>query len=351
MTKIKNWFTAIDKPLLITIIFLFLSQLLCVYYIPYYTRLGLSENIFFQYSLTQIVLASLCMLATSALSKNWIKKIAIIIGIVAIISFGILYVEKSYLTIISTITLLVPFVVLTAAFLCKQSYPQDKPKKMYPSIYFLFICALVLLFAFANRFEISVAVLLTSMMTLLLSDLQKNITRPLFWGLVVFSLIYLIFLIITSPALYHNILNWLNNNVLSYAAEMSIATLSNAPIIGNGDLTYINRIPDGLSYFVFASMSGYFGYLFSITVLLMLGFIISRLAMHARNSKTAFSKYLIIATCCLISVQTILHLLSNYGLIPLITLLPFVSYAMPTTLVYGVLSGFILSVTRKPQEK
>lgn len=138
-------------------------------------------------------------------------------------------------------------------------------------------------------------------------------------------------------------INFHNNN---YQLELAMISIFGGSLIRNGFNNILIYIPEGATDFIFAFSIGNFGLIIVLLIIisyLMLLYPLFRKLKFNKNKKT---NYLIISFILIIVSQSIINILMNIGLIPIIGItLPFISYGGSSLIVSFIFLGIILSLT------
>ncbi|TDQ40702.1 FtsW/RodA/SpoVE family cell cycle protein [Aureibacillus halotolerans] len=108
------------------------------------------------------------------------------------------------------------------------------------------------------------------------------------------------------------------------------------------------KLPEAHIDFVFPFLVYSLGWVFGITLCLLLFVFILRISLNAFKTKDVFGKLLAIGGAALFIVPACWNILMGLGIVPIMVVpLPFISYGGSLLLGYSVLLGLILSVYRR----
>ncbi|EAC2632753.1 FtsW/RodA/SpoVE family cell cycle protein [Listeria monocytogenes] len=136
--------------------------------------------------------------------------------------------------------------------------------------------------------------------------------------------------------------SYLSDNLISVKT-----ILSQAGWFGKG-LHNNLTIPEAHTDFVFPFLVYSFGWIFGISLCLLLVVFILRISRNAFKTKDLFGRLLTIGGAVLFTVPTCWNILMGLGIVPIMVVpLPFISYGGSMLLVYAALLGLILNVYRR----
>ncbi|MHB8062550.1 MAG: FtsW/RodA/SpoVE family cell cycle protein [Ruminiclostridium sp.] len=129
--------------------------------------------------------------------------------------------------------------------------------------------------------------------------------------------------------------------------------LSSAKLFGNSKSLETNQ--NGLYYFlgsssefIFTFVVGQLGWIFGILLIALFCSIIFRLFIADSKVEHEYGKYLCVGICCVFSLQVIINILVNLGLIPILNVaLPFITHGGASYLMNMSLLGLFLGIYRR----
>lgn len=173
----------------------------------------------------------------------------------------------------------------------------------------------------------------------------------LFWIIFAIFASLMIFTFFTMPHVHHRIMNFFTGQGDIFQVSMAKKAMLNASLVG-GSVKSIMFIPDGHTDFALASIVGYFGYIFTAFLLTVFWFVARKVLQHAKQAKDLFTKNFMTIVACMFIFQTLLHISVNLGLVPTFsTALPLVSFGGTSKLVYALLFGSVLALTRHQESE
>nr|WP_246168512.1 rod shape-determining protein RodA [Wolbachia endosymbiont of Ctenocephalides felis wCfeT] len=166
---------------------------------------------------------------------------------------------------------------------------------------------------------------------------------------------------LTVPAIwpflrpYHKqrILSFLDNSVdplgIGYNAQQSQIAIGSGGMLGkgfvNGSQTQLGFLPERHTDFAFAVLSEEWGFLGSMTLILLYTTLLSIILSIAYQSKNHFSKLVSIGVFAFFSAHFLINLGMTIGLLPVIgDPLPFLSYGGSTTAASLICIGLLLTI-------
>jgi len=361
MNKIKSWFASLDKQLLSAVLLLIMIGVSCIGFIPFYQRFfGFSYNLFLYKTLKAVLIGVPLMMWMSTLSINWIKRITIGLGgfvllwqifQIFLLSDGLysLFELKRFAPFI-----LPGFIVGTAAFLNQRDNVKRPGLWHSWPVYLIAVLFMMLILLMTTNMLLVGTIWLATFVILFVVGLHKTKTRALVATLAGIS-------VAGICAIFHYFLHvhsWFYARFIRFFTEGSVSggfyqtiraqfVLRNANLIG-GNTSNAVSIPNGAKEFIFASATGYFGYIFALLILVLLGFVFYKLLVHIRQINDRFAKYTIVGVLVIFTLQTLIHLTMNIGLLPPMNApLPFVSYGPTMLSVYCLMFGIVLALTQR----
>jgi rod shape determining protein RodA len=163
-----------------------------------------------------------------------------------------------------------------------------------------------------------------------------------------------------APRLWENLAPYQRDRILAFLSPESykhgagFQIIQSQIAIGSGGFAgkgflhgtqkALGLVPAQHTDFIFSVVGEELGFVGCAVVLLLLGFVVSRILIIAGNAGTRFSMYLCFGFASLILVQAIINIGMTLGLTPVTGLpLPFVSYGGSQTIVFWGAIGIVLS--------
>ncbi len=176
----------------------------------------------------------------------------------------------------------------------------------------------------------------------------------IFYKLGILGIIGIIILIIIAPYRLDRITSFLNP--LSYPLGSGFQMIQSLYAIGPGGLLgfglFNSRqkhfyLPEPQTDFIFSIITEEFGFIGSVTLIILFVILYYNLIMCAIKKEDLFGKYLIFGFSFLLIFQTLLNLCVVVGLVPITGVtLPFISYGGSSLLVSMISIGIILNVSK-----
>lgn len=145
-----------------------------------------------------------------------------------------------------------------------------------------------------------------------------------------------------------------SDSTVPYQTQQSYIAIVSGGFWGRGSGKSIqkNLLPNSYSDFTFAIIVEEYGWFGCISVLAIYFFFMFRILTVSKSIETYFGQLLIIGLGILITLQALLHICVNVGLIPITGLtLPFLSMGGSSLIVMGIAVGLILSASTKAAPK
>ena len=140
----------------------------------------------------------------------------------------------------------------------------------------------------------------------------------------------------------------------TYQIDLSLKAFKSGGIFGKGPAQGIlkEKIPDASTDFIFAVAGEELGLVFCCLIIFLIFLLILRFLLQLLKYN---DPYIIISIVGLISsygLQSLINIFSSLGLIPTKGMtLPFISYGGSSMISSAILFGFLLSLTKKSNEK
>ena len=140
------------------------------------------------------------------------------------------------------------------------------------------------------------------------------------------------------------ILDWHSKS--GYQLENSLSAIGSGGYFGNGLFKTPIYFPEPQTDFIFAIYASNFGFIGSITLIIILIYFIVRLVFLAINSEDNTNKYLIAGVIGMLIYQQFQNMSMTIGLLPITGItLPFISYGGSSLLSYMIMIGIIFNIS------
>jgi rod shape determining protein RodA len=155
------------------------------------------------------------------------------------------------------------------------------------------------------------------------------------------------------------ITSFLNQNSTNPAVQGLLYEVANAKsAIGSGGVhgaglfhglqTTLGYVPEQQTDFIFSAIGEQMGFIGSVAIVVLLGFIAWRMFMIGKNARDNMGRLLCIGVFIFFAFSTFENIGMNMGIMPVTGVpLPLLSYGGSATLVFMVAGGVVLSVSRR----
>jgi len=203
---------------------------------------------------------------------------------------------------------------------------------------------------------ISYLILITFHIVRLEKDVKKNLIK-LYSFLAIVGICIIAFVIIGKPRIYSRIERLISNKIESEAGyngwygERINETLQNSSFVSNGlgdlDVSYFGLF-DGGTCHALITIIAYYGKICLYLIIFTITALFAKLIINCKNINDNYGKLLIVGFSSIILLQSLVNILGNLNLIPLMDInLPFISYGFNGLLVNMVTMAFLLSIYRR----
>lgn len=174
------------------------------------------------------------------------------------------------------------------------------------------------------------------------SALLAGLTLPIFW-------------LILREYQRQRILTFLNPGLdplgVSYNAIQAIIAVGSGEFLGRGlgfgTQSQLRFLPERHTDFIFATLSEQFGFIGSITVVILFGFLLYRIFIVVRDTQDKFGQLFAASSFFLILFQSFMNIGMNLGIVPIAGVtLPLVSYGGSSLVSTFIILGIISSIGR-----
>jgi cell division protein FtsW len=350
------WFR-LDKGILFPIAILYtLGLILVISTSPYIaTRLNLSDYHFIINHFIFIIVGFFIMLLIAWLDTNHLIKLIFYVFIVSL--FSILYViffETNIKGASRWISLFgfslqpseftkvtFPFII---AFIWKLFYKKMNNFYLYCIIFFVYAVVLAL---FLSEPDIGMSILIT------LTLGYQMIIAGMSIILILLLSIGLVFTLITFYYSFNHFafrIDSFFSEKQSYQTAKAINAIQNGKLfgLGSGNGSAKIYLPDSHTDFIFSVLLEEWGLIFTIIVLALNIFLLSKILFFSQQSKDIFVFLGLNGAFAILVFQIFIHISSNLSLIPTKGMtFPFISYGGSSLISMAFLIGIILSLTKK----
>lgn len=324
------------------------------------SRIGASRNMFILKQVIFLALAGAIVLGTSYLSRQAIKKLAIIGGIIALGATAMTLVHgmeikgaRRWIALpmmsVQPSEFLKPcFAVVTGWLLSARRSVVMWGNIAFPGMLIAFLCFGVILILLKSQPDIGMLSVITMVfMTQLFVDGLK-----LYWvGLCVagmagaFAIAYIVF-----PHVQSRVQRFLHPDVGDhYQIDTALRAFGNGGLLGRGpgEGRVKDLLPDAHADFVFAVAGEEYGLILCIGIILLFGIIVLRTLLKLMHEDDSF---VIVSAAGLVTgfgLQAFVNMGSTLHLIPTKGMtLPFISYGGSSAMSVALTMGMVLALTR-----
>lgn len=246
------------------------------------------------------------------------------------------------------------FVIYFAAWLSMVKNKVEKPKYgIAPFIILLGIIGMVLLFQPDTKSFLLISVAGASM--LYLSGVPA---RQLFLFATLMA-VFLSLLVYFTPYLQERIKTFVDPSRdaqgASYQIQQSLIAIGSGGILGRGygqSVQKFSYLPEAQGDSIFAVIGEEFGFLGTISVVLLFIVFVLRGMKIALNAPDLFSRLLVFGIVILIGAQAFMHIAAVIGILPLTGVpLPFMSHGGTSLLIYLSAIGIVFQISRESKNK
>ena len=345
-----NWWNTIDRINFFIIIFLIIVGIILSFSI----NDSSSVNRHLTYSLVSIVL----MIFLSFLEIRILRRLALIGLIISvIILFIILFMNyevkgsKRWLRInnlsLQPSEFLKPFFLMVSAWFLSKGIQGHKISMYIVFITFFLLAGLIIL-----QPDLGMTLLFS------ISFFCQLFIAGLSFLLLILAIIFLILLSFFSYFSFDHVKkridNFLDPTGDTYQIDMSIKAFKSGGFFGKGPGQGIlkEKIPDAHTDFIFAVAGEELGFIFCSLIVLLIFILVFRFLFQLLKFKEPYVIIAIVGLTCSYGLQSFINIFSALALIPTTGMtLPFISYGGSSMISSAILFGFLLSLTKKKNEK
>ena len=345
-----NWWNTIDRINFLIIIFLIIVGIILSFSI----NDSSSINRHLIYSLVSIFL----MIFLSFLEIRVLRRLALIGLIISVsILFIILFMNyevkgsKRWLRIVNLSLqpseFLKPFFLMLSAWFLSKGIQGHKISMYIVFIAFFLLAGLIIL-----QPDLGMTLLFS------ISFFCQLFIAGLSFLLLILAIIFLILLSFFSYFSFDHVKkridNFLDPTGDTYQIDMSIKAFKSGGFFGKGPGQGIlkEKIPDAHTDFIFAVAGEELGFIFCSLIVLLIFILVFRFLFQLLKFKEPYVIIAIVGLTCSYGLQSFINIFSALALIPTTGMtLPFISYGGSSMISSAILFGFLLSLTKKKNEK
>lgn len=143
----------------------------------------------------------------------------------------------------------------------------------------------------------------------------------------------------------NRILDWSKKD--GYQLNKSLISIGSAGILGYGINNTPLYFPEAQTDFIFGVFASTFGYIGSFILLFLIAIFDIKIINIAKNTKSKINKYFISGVLGMLLFQQFQNIAMTFGLMPITGItLPFISYGGSSLVLFMIMIGLILNITR-----
>tara|TARA_B100001123_G_scaffold47068_1_gene47793 strand:- start:1408 stop:2532 length:1125 start_codon:yes stop_codon:yes gene_type:complete len=358
-----GWWKNIDKSILFLIMLLFCLGLffsLVSTSLIASDKLNTNSYYFFFKHFFYICIGVFFIIFFSSISKDDLFKISILLffvcfaflALVPIIGIEVKgskrWLDFLFLPRFQPIELLKPFIIITIASILSS----EKNNSLYYKYFLSFIVIIPIVFLLITQPDIgqTFLVFLTWLSLIFISGINL-VFFFLFFGLMLFFLLYLIFFVSKFSYILLRLKSFIDpSSGNNYQSEKASEAIINGGFFGKGIGEGIlkNRVPEAHTDYIVSVISEEFGAIIIIVLMIIFLFFIYQVFKKLYFEKNDKIKLILVGSISIILFQALIHIGVNIRLFPTTGMtLPFLSYGGSSILGTAILSGIILNLTKR----
>ena len=358
-----EWWKNIDKPIFFLIITLFSLGLffsLVSTSLIASDKLNTNSYYFFLRHLFYTFIGIFFIIFFSALNQKNLYKISFILFLICFVFLALVpiigvevkgskrWVDLLFLPRFQPIEVLKPFIIIMVASILSSG----KSSNTYYKYFLSFILIAPIIFFLITQPDVgqTFLVLLTWLSLVFISGINLIIFF-IFFGLILFLLLYLIFFIPKFSYILVRLKSFFDpSSGNNYQSERASEAIINGGFFGKGigEGVLKNRVPEAHTDYIVSVISEEFGALVIILLMIIFLFFIYQVFKKLYFEKNDKIKLILVGSASIILFQTLIHLGVNIRLFPTTGMtLPFLSYGGSSIVGTAILSGIILNLTKR----
>ncbi len=358
-----EWWKNIDKPIFFLIITLFSLGLffsLVSTSLIASDKLNTNSYYFFLRHLFYTFIGIFFIIFFSALNQKNLYKISFILFLICFVFLALVpiigvevkgskrWVDLLFLPRFQPIEVLKPFIIIMVASILSSG----KSSNTYYKYFLSFILIAPIIFFLITQPDVgqTFLVLLTWLSLVFISGINLIIFF-IFFGLILFLLLYLIFFIPKFSYILVRLKSFFDpSSGNNYQSERASEAIINGGFFGKGigEGVLKNRVPEAHTDYIVSVISEEFGAIVIILLMIIFLFFIYQVFKKLYFEKNDKIKLILVGSASIILFQTLIHLGVNIRLFPTTGMtLPFLSYGGSSIVGTAILSGIILNLTKR----
>ncbi len=361
--KLINYWRNIDKKIFLCFIILFFLGLFFSFSSTSSLageRLNKNYYFFFSKHLIFTFFALIIMIFISIMETKILKKSVLPLFIISFIFLALVpiigvevkgskrWVDFTFLPRFQPIEVLKPFIIIMIASILSS----EKSSNVYYKYFLSFILIVPVIFLLITQPDIgqTFLIILTWLSLIFISGINLIIFF-LFFGLILFLLLYLIFFVPKFSYVLVRLKSFFDpSSGNNYQSEKASEAIINGGFFGKGigEGVLKNRVPEAHTDYIISVISEEFGVIAIVLLMIIFLFFIYQIFKRLYFEKNNKVKLILVGSASIILFQTLIHLGVNIRMFPTTGMtLPFLSYGGSSIVGTAILSGIILNLTKR----
>ena len=358
-----EWWKNIDKSIFILIIILFSLGLffsLVSTSLIASDKLNTNSYYFFLRHVFYTFIGIFFIIFFSTLNKKNLYRVSTVLFIICFIFLALVpiigvevkgskrWVDFTILPRFQPIEVLKPFIIIMIASILSS----EKSSNVYYKYFLSFILIVPVIFLLITQPDIgqTFLIILTWLSLIFISGINLIIFF-LFFGLILFLLLYLIFFVPKFSYVLVRLKSFFDpSSGNNYQSEKASEAIINGGFFGKGigEGVLKNRVPEAHTDYIISVISEEFGVIAIVLLMIIFLFFIYQIFKRLYFEKNNKVKLILVGSACIILFQTLIHLGVNIRMFPTTGMtLPFLSYGGSSIVGTAILSGIILNLTKR----
>ena len=358
-----QWWKNIDKSIFILIIILFSLGLffsLVSTSLIASDKLNTNSYYFFLRHVFYTFIGIFFIIFFSTLNQKNLYRVSTVLFIICFIFLALVpiigvevkgskrWVDFTFLPRFQPIEVLKPFIIIMIASILSS----EKSSNVYYKYFLSFILIVPVIFLLITQPDIgqTFLLILTWLSLIFISGINLIIFF-LFFGLILFLLLYLIFFVPKFSYVLVRLKSFFDpSSGNNYQSEKASEAIINGGFFGKGigEGVLKNRVPEAHTDYIISVISEEFGVIAIVLLMIIFLFFIYQIFKRLYFEKNNKVKLILVGSASIILFQTLIHLGVNIRMFPTTGMtLPFLSYGGSSIVGTAILSGIILNLTKR----
>ncbi|MGQ9818839.1 MAG: FtsW/RodA/SpoVE family cell cycle protein [Candidatus Kapaibacteriales bacterium] len=218
---------------------------------------------------------------------------------------------------------------------------------------FFWTTIFLILIALQPNFSTSFVILLAVISILLVSNLLKKFVLQYFTASLMIGMLFSISANyrISRIGAFFQTLNTDEKNTVSYQINQALIAFGNGGLLGLGPGHSRQSqlfLPESYGDFIFSIIGEEYGFVGTSLITFLFAYLLARIYKLSKFCSDFFSFYIVVGTFFILGYFFLVNTAVNLGLLPTTGLpMPFVSYGGTALLVYGLLIGIVLNISKE----